>query len=81
MSLLTALYYSILQYQPENLKFLHEHFQVIEIVDPDADREKILAEVDLCFAPLGYYFGRDKMERCPRCGPSPPIPPGSPTST
>lgn len=66
MGPLTALYYRILQYQPENLKFLHEHFQVIELADPGADRQEILAKVDLCFAPLGYYFGRDKMEQCPR---------------
>jgi phosphoglycerate dehydrogenase-like enzyme len=66
MGPLTALYYRILQYQPENLKFLHDHFRVIEIADPDADREEILAEVDLCFAPLGYYFDRAKMELCPR---------------
>lgn len=66
MPLPTALYYSILKYQPENLKFLQEHFQVIELVHPEADRDEILARVDLCFAPLGYYLGRDKMERCPR---------------
>jgi phosphoglycerate dehydrogenase-like enzyme len=62
----TALYYSILQYQPENLQFLHQHCRVIELLNPDADRDEILAEIDLCFAPLGYYLGGEKMERCPR---------------
>lgn len=66
MPLPTALYYSILQYQPENLKFLREQFQVIEILNPVADTDDILSKIDLCFAPLGYYFGRTKMERCPR---------------
>ncbi len=62
----TALYYSILQYQPENLQFLREHFQVIELLNPEADTAEILAGIDLGFAPLGYYFGRAKMEQCPR---------------
>ncbi|TSA09143.1 MAG: hydroxyacid dehydrogenase [Deltaproteobacteria bacterium] len=66
MPLPTALYYSILQYQPENLQFLREHCRVIEILNPDADRDEILAEIDLCFAPLGFYLGRAKMKRCSR---------------
>jgi D-3-phosphoglycerate dehydrogenase len=66
MSLPTALYYRILQYQPENLKFLREQFQVIELSNPEADTDDILSGIDLCFAPLGYFFGRNKMERCLR---------------
>lgn len=66
MVLPVALYYRILQYQPENLQFLREHFQLVELLNPDEDQGEILAKIDLCFAPLGYYLGRDKMERCPR---------------
>lgn len=66
MPLPVALYYRILQYQPENLEFLHEHFRVIELGNPEEDREEILGAIDLCFAPLGYYFSGEKMARCPR---------------
>jgi D-3-phosphoglycerate dehydrogenase len=66
MPLPVALYYHILSYQPENLEFLRRHFRVIELANPDEDREEILSGIDLCFAPLGYYFGKEKMARCPR---------------
>jgi D-3-phosphoglycerate dehydrogenase len=56
----------MLQYQPENLEFLREHFLVIELSNPDEDRDEILQEIHLCFAPLGYYFSAGKVDRCPR---------------
>jgi len=56
----------MLRYQPENLAFLREHFRLIELENPGEDREEVLHEVDLCFAPLGYYFSAGKMDNCPR---------------
>jgi D-3-phosphoglycerate dehydrogenase len=61
-----ALYYHVLQYQPENLALLEEHFQVRKLQSPTDDDGRILSDVEICFAPLGYRFGREKMERCPR---------------
>lgn len=59
------LYYNILQYQPENIKLLHNHFNVISLESPDYDTPDILSIVDVVIAPLGYYFGREKIDNAP----------------
>lgn len=61
-----ALYYEMLQYQPENLALLETHFSVEKRPTPDSDDTQILAEVETCFAPLGYAFDRAKMMKSPR---------------
>lgn len=63
----TALYYDILNYQSENLETLQEYFDLVRLKDPGEDKhnEKILSEVDVAFAPLGYFFGGDKMNQMP----------------
>jgi len=60
-----ALYYSILRYLPENRRLLEKHFDVLEIQDPSADTDALLGSITLAFAPLGYYFAKEKMDRCP----------------
>lgn len=60
------LYYSMLQYQPKTLALLHERFDVVELENPSQDTEELLASIDVVLAPLGYYVGRDKIDRCPR---------------
>lgn len=59
-----ALYYSILKYQKENYTFLNNAFTVIELVSPNDDRNDILNEVEILFAPLGFYVGREKIDSC-----------------
>ena len=59
------LYYKILNYQPENLTFLNKHFDVITLPNPDHDNTEILSTVDVTLAPLGYYCGKEKIDRCP----------------
>lgn len=61
-----ALYYDMLQYQPENLALLAQHFHVRRRPSPAQDDAKVLSDVEVCFAPLGYRFDRAKMENCPR---------------
>lgn len=60
------LYYTMLQYQPESLVLLREHFDVLELDDPAADSDSVLEMVDVALAPLGYYFGPEKINRCRR---------------
>lgn len=60
-----ALYYTILQYQPESLEMLHDAFDVVELPDPDADTLEILKSIDVIFAPLGFICGREKIDACP----------------
>jgi phosphoglycerate dehydrogenase-like enzyme len=60
------IYYEILNYQPENLALLHEHFDVIVLPSPNHDTSETLSAVDIIIAPLGYYCGKDKIDRSPR---------------
>lgn len=61
-----VLYYSVLDYQPENIEMLHDHFTVIALHDPDEDTPEILQDVVVTFAPLGFYCGEQKIDLCPR---------------
>jgi D-3-phosphoglycerate dehydrogenase len=58
------LYYSLLQYQERTISLLEEKFEVIELENPSRDRDDVLATVDVVMAPLGYYFGKEKIDKC-----------------
>jgi len=58
------LYYDILNYARENLDLLNRQFQVILLDDPSQDTAQALQEADAVIAPLGYYFGKEKVDRC-----------------
>ncbi len=62
----TLLYYRILNYQPENLALLNSHFNVITLPDPDHDNKEILSGIDVVLAPLGYYYGKERIDLCPK---------------
>lgn len=59
------LYYSIAQYQQDSRRLLAENFEVVELPDPSHDSDEVCAEIDVALAPLGYYFGREKIDKCP----------------
>ena len=59
------LYYRILNWQPENQALAANAFTVRELDHPDQDNGEILATIHACCAPLGHYFGSEKMDRCP----------------
>jgi D-3-phosphoglycerate dehydrogenase len=61
-----AIYYTILEYQLENLKLLRANFNVAECAHPGDEDPAILAAADLCFAPLGYRFDGSTMDAVPR---------------
>lgn len=60
-----ALYYRIMQYQPENRKLLDKHFDIRELDDPRADTDVALADIAVLFAPLGFSVDAAKMGRMP----------------
>lgn len=60
-----VLYYSVLNFQSENIDLLKNNFHLISIPTPDNDTQEILNEVDVVFAPLGYYWGKEKIDRMP----------------
>lgn len=61
-----AVYYRILQYQPENLARLQDLFALDVLDDPRQDRDELLGAADVLFAPLGYAVDAARMDRCPR---------------
>ena len=61
-----ALYYRILQYQPDNRALLDRVFDVRELDDPRADTDAVLADVEVRFAPLGFMVDAARMDRSPR---------------
>jgi phosphoglycerate dehydrogenase-like enzyme len=62
----TVLYYDILSFQPQNLATLEASFRVLRLPDPSFDTKEILEQAEVIFAPLGYYFGREKIEQSPK---------------
>lgn len=62
----TLIYYHILHYQPENIKLLNENFAVISLPDPLHDTADVLKRADVVLVPLGYYFGREKIDTASR---------------
>ena len=58
------LYYSMLQYQRDALALLNGNFEVIELENPSCDSDEVLAKVNVALAPLGYYFGKEKIDKC-----------------
>lgn len=58
------IYYNILKYQKDNLVLLNKYFEVIVLEDPSKDTDSLLENADVCLAPLGYFFGKDKIDKC-----------------
>lgn len=61
-----ALYYNILKYQPSNLELLNKYFNVFTFEYPSQETDKILAQTELLFAPLGFNIDAARMDKCPR---------------
>lgn len=59
------LYYTMLQYQSDTLALLNESFEVTKLENPSCDSDEVLASADVALAPLGYYFGKEKIDKCP----------------
>ena len=62
-----ALYYRCLKYQASNLSRLYEYFDVVELEDPSEDSDHALEEANVVCAPLGYTFGKAKIEKQEIC--------------
>ncbi len=60
-----SLYYRVLNYRPVALELLHRHFEVVTLDNPNDDCDEVLAGIQVCFAPLGFYLGPEKMDRMP----------------
>ncbi len=58
------IYYSMLKYQPENLEILREKFDLVTLKSPKFDTDQLLSDAKVILAPLGYYFGKEKIDKC-----------------
>lgn len=65
MSNVNLLYYEILHYQPENVELMRHHFDVHIVPTPDDDTPENLKKVHVAIAPLGFYWGMEKIEAAP----------------
>ena len=61
-----ALYYKILNYQPCNIKILNDNFEIVTLDSPNDDTDKVLKDIEIAFAPLGYKFNNDKIDKMPK---------------
>jgi D-3-phosphoglycerate dehydrogenase len=61
-----ALYYSVLQYQKENMDLLKQNFLVTTLANPNFDTPEILNSINVVFAPLGFFWGKDKIDAAPQ---------------
>ena len=59
-----ALYYDILKYQQQNLNLLNDKFDVITLNSPKDNVDRILENIELLFAPLGYCVDKKYIDRC-----------------
>jgi phosphoglycerate dehydrogenase-like enzyme len=60
------LYFTSLEYQPENRDRLAQAFDVVERPVPGDESDTLCTTVDAACAPLGYRFDADRMDRFPR---------------
>lgn len=60
------LYYKILCFRPGNFNLLKDNFKVIEIESPIYDNDKILSDIEVAFAPLGFKFDQEKIDKMPK---------------
>lgn len=60
----SLLYYKIQDLQKGTLNYIQDHFEPISLTNPDYDTEEILKKADVIFAPMGFMFGREKIDKC-----------------
>jgi lactate dehydrogenase-like 2-hydroxyacid dehydrogenase len=60
------LYYEVLGFQEETMAHLDRHFNVKILPNPDSDTQEALQDAVVIFAPMGFVFGGEKINQCPR---------------
>lgn len=58
------LYYKVQDFQKGTLDYISKHFDMASLPDPSHDTEDILKDVDVVFAPMGFVFDRNKIDKC-----------------
>ena len=58
------IYYKILSFQKDTLKYIEENFDRITLPDPSHDTEEVLKKAKVLFAPMGFIFDKEKIDMC-----------------
>jgi D-3-phosphoglycerate dehydrogenase len=58
------IYYKILNFQEDILKYIEENFDSITLPDPGHDTEEVLKKAKVLFAPMGFMFDKNKIDMC-----------------
>lgn len=56
----------MLKFQPENLEILKKNFDMVILETPQNDTDEILSDIEIAFAPLGFFFDKGKINRMPK---------------
>lgn len=59
------LYYKVLNFQPENMELIEKNFDLRILPSPDYDTPEILRDIEIVFAPLGFFYGKEKIDMMP----------------
>lgn len=60
----TLVYYELQGFQKTTLEYMHRFFDITTLPDPGCDTADILQKASVVFAPMGFVFGRDKIDAC-----------------
>lgn len=58
-------YFNVLNFQRENLDYISQFFKVISFSDPDEINESEVNLAQVCFAPLGFSFDKQLLDKMP----------------
>lgn len=61
-----AIYYDVLNFTPDNIALLADHFEVTTLRDPSKLNSEALRECRVLFAPMGFRCDRDIIEHAPK---------------
>jgi phosphoglycerate dehydrogenase-like enzyme len=59
------IYFKILKYQQQNIKLINKYFNVIELNNPNCNKDIHLNKAHVLSAPLGFNVDSEYMDKCP----------------
>lgn len=60
----TLVYYQVQDFQKKTLGYIDKLFTRISFPDPSRDMDDVLYKADVLIAPMGYFWGKEKLDRC-----------------
>jgi len=58
------LYYENLNFLPETLNMMEEHFDIVRLQNPSFDQNEILSEIEILLAPRNFKVNSEKIDLC-----------------